>query len=119
MAPFGEAVIDRLSVSGVVHCPTPFLSCNRPCRALRDTLFTVPPRYGLRGANGVLAGNRADRAGRDRDDDRLARLQLADVGDPRSARSVIEHGPTRDGDSTSCLRVVRPHQAQRGRIGDP
>jgi len=32
MAPFGEAVIDRLSVCGVVHCPTPFLSCNRPCR---------------------------------------------------------------------------------------
>jgi len=42
----------------------------------------VTPRYGLRGANGVLAGNRADRAGRDRDDDRLARLRLADVGDP-------------------------------------
>jgi hypothetical protein len=44
--------------------------------------FTVTPRYGLRGANGVLSGNRADRAGRDRDDDRLARLRLADVGDP-------------------------------------
>jgi len=39
MAPFGEAVIDRPSVCGVVHFPTPFLSCNRRCRALRDTLL--------------------------------------------------------------------------------
>ena len=31
---------------------------------------------------GELAGDRADRAGRGRDDDRLARLRLADVADP-------------------------------------
>jgi hypothetical protein len=81
MAPFGEAVIDRLSVSGVVHCPTPFLSCIDPA-AHCATPFTVTPSYGLRGANGVLAGNRADRACRDRGDDRLARLRLLEVGDP-------------------------------------
>ena len=38
---------------------------------------------------GQLAGDRADRAGRGRDDDCLARLRLADVADPDHAVSPV------------------------------
>jgi hypothetical protein len=63
VAPFGAAVIDRLSVCGVVHCPDPIPHLQSTRRALRDTLYSdaaMPPR-GANARCGSLRGSRSPR----------------------------------------------------------